>query len=504
MRLPVDRRARPPQPPFPWGRRIRRAAILCSLALPAAAAAQSPVGPDLTLAQARADLDFLQAAILEAHGAPFRFSTRADFARRFDGYRARLTGDTPRLAFLALVAEAMADLRDGHARAGLDADGATIANAAPVLPLRLVLEGERAMVLTNDTPDDRTIRPGMELVSINGRPMAEVLRAIRPTVPVDGFSATDRPARLAGRFGASYWLFVEPASRFTVVARDAEGRTVTATLDGIREADRTAHAAANPVNATVLAAIDRLEGPRVNVAFRWTADSTVGVLRVRAFQGDDFLPRLDSVMARVHANAAVRGLVLDLRGNGGGVDMQGAGLVGKFARAPFAYFDSIKVATIAPSFTTFLPATLARMREGTRPSPGGGYLVLPVLHPGVSEQPPAADGWRGPLVVLMDGRTFSTAADVTATLHGLGRATFIGEESGGAYEGNTSGSSALAILPNSRFRVTVQMYGYYNHARRGTPGRGTLPDITLPRTVADLLAGRDPALERAVELAGRP
>jgi hypothetical protein len=36
------------------------------------------------------------------------------------------------------------------------------------------------------------------------------------------------------------------------------------------------------------------------------------------------------------------------------------------------------------------------------------------------------------------------------------------------------------------------------------PGRGTLPDVTLVRTVADVLAGVDPVLERAMALLHKP
>lgn len=86
----------------------------------------------------------------------------------------------------------------------------------------------------------------------------------------------------------------------------------------------------------------------------------------------------------------------------------------------------------------------------------------------------------------------------------MNRATFIGEETSGTYEGNTSGRSASVILPNSRFKVFVQMYGYVNAVRPGPKGRGTLPDIEIARKTAETLRGVDAALDRAIQIARVP
>ena len=179
---------------------------------------------------------------------------------------------------------------------------------------------------------------------------------------------------------------------------------------------------------------------------------------------------------------------------------------------PFRYFDRVKVTTVAPSFATWNPGTSARLKSGTRPAPDGGFLIKPELHPGVAEQKPAAVSFPGKVVVLIDGGSFSTTADVCAQLRSRTQATFIGEETAGAAEGNTSGLNAQVTLPNSRLRLKIQMYGYWNAlgaaGRAGAPafrpGRGTLPAVTLVRSVANVLAGIDPVLQQAMALLRNP
>jgi len=90
---------------------------------------------------------------------------------------------------------------------------------------------------------------------------------------------------------------------------------------------------------------------------------------------------------------------------------------------------------------------------------------------------------------------------VTAVLRHLGRATFVGEETGGAYEGNSSGLNATITLPHSKLRYRVQMYGYHNAVTGGEKGRGTRPDESAPPRVVDIVRGVDVALDRATSLA---
>jgi hypothetical protein len=455
-------------------------------------------GARLSVAAAQADFDVLDRALEEAHGGFDRFAPRAELDRRMAAHRARLERPMSRLVFAGILAEAIAELRDGHARLELDSATSAALATARVLPLRVQLESDRLMIQFNDSPGDTTIRPGMELSRINGRPVADIVRALLPKVSGDGFIETGKRARLAREFASLLWLYIEQADSYTVAVRDTSGRSITSTIAGIIESDR--RTIVNPVNAAMVENMARLDGPRGTIALQFFGDGAIARLRIRAFQGADFPATLDSAFGAMREKGT-NALILDLRGNGGGVDEYGALLTSYFVERPFRYFDHIHLTTIAPSFATWLPRTFDQVRAGTVPGPKGGFRVLPVLHPGVGEQRPASHPYLGKLVVLIDGGSFSTTADVAAQLRSRARATFVGEETSGTYEGNTSGLNALIVLPNSRLRMKIMMYGYWNAVRAPAErGRGTLPDHVVGRGVRDLLRGRDPALERAIAL----
>lgn len=470
--------------------------LLAARALPAQTAPFT-----LTAAEARGDFDILRRALEEAHDGLYRFAPKPEMDRRLDAFRARITGPMERLEFIALLSEMLAAARDGHLR--LEYDKATTAALAQarLFPFRVALEGPRLVIVTNETPADTAIRPGMEILGISGRPAGEVIGRTLPRLPGDGFIETGKRARLARSFGQLYWLFVAQDSAFDVEARDRSGRVIRATVTGVPERERAG--TGNPVNAAVRAGLAAFEPPKENVHLAFPRED-VGYLRIRGFGGEAFPQSLDSVF-RVLRDRGTKALVLDLRGNGGGVDQFGAMLVAHLTDRPFRYFDRIHLTTIRPSFATWKASTFTDLEAGTVPDPAGGFLVTPKLHGGVGEQRPAAVPFTGRLVVLADGGTFSTAADVCAQLRSLGRAGFVGEETGGGYEGNTSGLNALITLPASGLGLKIPMYGYWNAvAPPPAKGRGVIPEHTVATTVADLLRRADPQLERALELAARP
>jgi C-terminal processing protease CtpA/Prc len=406
--------------------------------------------------------------------------------------------------FYALAAEMIAKIRCGHTGVGPDEEMRSVTASARMFPLRVLIEGRRIMVLYNDTPADDKIRPGMELVEINGHGAGGLLDRILPKLPGDGDVETGRRASLQRNFPLYYWVFVDKAGEFAVKARDASGKTVTATLAGVTDAERRANQ--NPLNAAVKTSLEKLEWSRDNLSLRFLKDPEIAQIRIRGFSGQDYPQWIEKTFQTL-GEKGTKVLILDLRGNGGGADMYGAMLVSYLTDKPFRYFDHINVRTIQLSFkehSDWRSDREGQLRERMEPNPAGGYFVTPKGHPGVAEQQPGKYPFMGRVLVLIDGRTFSTAADFCAVTHHLKRATFIGEETGGGYYGNNSGMQTIVTLPNSKAQVRVPMFEYWN-AVPGYDGkrRGTRPDHAVETTAANLLRGVDAQLEVALKLAAQ-
>lgn len=319
----------------------------------------------LSVAAAQEDFDVLWKSIKEAHGGLRRFVSEAELNQEMAKHRARLSQPTSVIGLAGVLSESIGALRDGHARLEWDSTTTATLNEATLLPLRFAIEGEKLVIALNQSPSDTTLRPGTEIVRINGRAAATLIRDLLPKVSGDGFIETGKRARLARDFAQMFWLHVEPATTYRVSARDG-ARVMTTDIAGVALRDRRQD---NPVNATLTAQMTRLDGPRGNVVLEYVDDGRVALLRVRAFDGQAFLPTLDSAFRAVR-DRGTQAMILDLRGNGGGVDQFGAGLVSYFLDKPFRYFDHIRVSTIAPSFATWLPRTFEAMKVGSGRSLG--------------------------------------------------------------------------------------------------------------------------------------
>jgi C-terminal processing protease CtpA/Prc len=298
-------------------------------------------------------------------------------------------------------------------------------------------------------------------------------------------------------------MFVDQKRDFSIRGADRTGRRFAINLKGVTDADRTE--TLNPANSQLQAAISELSwGGDGLMSLRFLKESEVAEIRLKSFMGDQYPQWIEDTFRTLHERGT-KSLIIDLRGNDGGRDSYGAMLVAYLTDKPFRYIDHIDIKTINPSFrdhSDWDRSFEKKLLEGTVTGSTGGFLATPELHPGLAEQAPGRYPFLGKVLVLIDGGTFSTAADFCAIVRHLRRATFIGEETGGAYYGNNSGIVPIVTLPHSGLRFSVPMFEYWN-AVLGDDGarRGIRPDYPVPTQIEHLLLRRDDQLDVGLSLA---
>jgi carboxyl-terminal processing protease len=177
---------------------------------------------------------------------------------------------------------------------------------------------------------------------------------------------------------------------------------------------------------------------------------------------DDFDRAVDAVRD-------CRGIVIDLRGNPGGLGFMVAGVGGHF-------LDSA--------------VSLGTMR--TR----GGELRFVVNPRRATSRGEPVRPFAGPLAILVDPLTGSTSEVFAAGMQAIGRGRVFGETSAG------QALPAMATrLPTGDVLLHVTADLVAPDGRR-VEGRGVVPDEPVPLRRADLLAGRDMALEAAIRWIG--
>lgn len=472
------------------------ASLVAARALAFAPPAEAPrFGPD----QLRADFTIARHAFEEAHPGLYRFTPKPEMDRVFVAAERRLDRPMSAREFYGVLAPVVASIHCGHSRVEIpDTLVRELNSTRRLLPMQVrVLDG-RVWVYRDLATDDERYA-GRELVAVNGQPAARVLATLLAAMPRDGFGETMGPQSLRGfRFAGMLERIYGFDGSYDVELRDpASGRLERARLAG----------------ATVPAMTERLRSrhpgdlaPARNGEFELLDGGRIARLRLRGFFGtvDDsqkvdvrtfFRQSFESM--RDHGTSS---LILDLRDNGGGEDALGRILLSYLADRPFRYYEDLVINQRGFSFARYMtefdsiPANLVERRSD------GKYHA--VGHPNWGLQQPVEPHFAGRVFVLMNGASFSTTCEFLSHVRDLGRATFIGEESGGAYVGNTSGGVAHVILPNTHVQIGVPIMRYDLAVAPAKPfGRGILPDVPVHYTIGDLLAGTDKDLAKALELA---
>jgi C-terminal processing protease CtpA/Prc len=194
--------------------------------------------------------------------------------------------------------------------------------------------------------------------------------------------------------------------------------------------------------------------------------------------------------------------VVDLRANGGG-SSDAAWALGRFlAREPFTTaarpprVKRIRFGDLVPHLETWEEHAFDAPEELFTRLPDGWFEFKSPPEPPLEPHPAA---FPGRITVLTGPFNASGTTMLLAVLREHAELRLVGEPTAGSAEGPTAGLLFFLTLPASGIRVNVPVYSQRTSAQRFEPGLGVQPDLLVPETVADLLAGRDAALARAFE-----
>ena len=448
-----------------------------------------------TPTELRRDLRVMREALEEGHPGIYRFTPKAEMDRVFDRAAAQLSRPMTALEFYRVLAPAVAAMKCGHTSLMPSRGIQQRVEGEPLMPIEAAVLGGKVYIARDFS--EGGLLNGAELLSINDVSIPRILDSMLAVVHGDGDSSTAGPYQLSHRRGFARNLYLIAGMQSPFRMRYAIGGKVTETkLEGMTPNEiREAEAALYPAP------------PRTgNATWRLVENGAAGVLKVMSFggKGEDGSPLkefFERVFNEVQSRKAGR-LILDVRDNGGGEDELGRRLFAYFADQPFRYYRDLIVNQLHFKFFRYVPnpePLPENINEMFKTGSDGKYHF--VGHPNWGVQQPASPHFGGKLVVLMNGGSFSTTCEFLATLHHHGGATFVGEETGGGYYGNTSGDSATVVLPNSKLMLPVQLVGYYMAIEGTAQGaRGIRPDRPVEMTIEDIINGRDRAMEIALRL----
>jgi len=451
------------------------------------------------------DFQIARQALEEGHSGIYRYTSKADLDRVFEAALKSIDRPMDAFEFYRVIAPVTAAIKCGHTSVSLpDSVRKELNNSTPLLPLRVKVLNKRAYVfrdfsdLTN--PPGQNTLAGKEIQSINSVPASRIVATMLAAVGADGDVLTAREDRIGGtRFLGSLISLLDLKSPYDLVVSDpGSKRQQKVRVNGVELPRMTEASKARYPQ-------DDSSGPAASLKF--ADDGKIAQMRIAGFGGyvdaekkkgirGFYKESFDAMQAK-----GSRSLIIDLRGNGGGEDELGQLLVSYLINEPFKYYDDLVINAMTFSFGKYAKPNPLTIPENIVEKRADGK-VHAIGHPNWGIKQPSKPHFAGKVFILIDGGSFSTTSEFLSQAHFHKLATFIGEESGGGYYGNSSGFMPLVTLPNTSLSVRVPLMTYYM-AVSGykQASHGVIPEYRVEHTIADLIAGRDKDMELALKLA---
>ena len=303
----------------------------------------------------------------------------------------------------------------------------------------VILDGKAVVksVEPNSAAARAGVQPGMVVDGIDGTRVAKVLESANATGDTES-------QRIAARSVAQK-LDAPGDGAMKLDLVDASGR--------IKHVELNRTEAANDDSGHTVE-FGNLPGMHVEFESR-TLPGGAGYIRFNEFLNPvNLMPRFESAL---HGFAHAPGVILDLRGNPGGIGIMAMGIAGFFIPESGRQLGEMKMRETTIRFTVF----------------------------------PRAETYAGKVAILLDEGSASTTEILAQGLQDLKRARIFGTRSAGA----ALPSDIIRLPDGDGFQYPTASYTSVNG--RVLEGNGVVPDVEVRESREAIAAGRDAVVEAA-------
>ena len=446
----------------------------------------------------RQDFQILRTSLEEGYPGMSRYNSKIFTDSLFDSSEKQLQKEMSEREYFLFLSKIVMQLHDGHMDVyPTEKTLEKLANRECTIPFQAFISGQKMYVQKNYSNFSDKELLGAEIISINGQPVSSIIAEVLKICTSDGNNETNKFKRLESSGLLTQYLFY------------LQGYTETYKIEYVPFNDTmTKSSTLKGITFENLLKIRKSKYPGVKqlpAEFKLLTSATA-YLKIASFNEADYenskmdFPALLKSSFETINSKGMKNLILDLRGNGGGTDEYGKILFSYFINHEFMYYTSLIINKPEFNFMKYTDQPEMKIPEDAiRINDVGTYDVID--HPNVGMQKNSTPNYSGKLFILIDGNCFSTTSECLSMLHSYTSAVFIGEESGGGYYGNCSGSVPQLILSNSLLQIGIPLMKYSMAVKEYKyKDRGVIPDYKISPTIKDKILSHDPELEFAKKL----
>lgn len=480
----------------------------------------------ISVNQLQKDVDFTHKKFQKLHPKLYYYISQESLDSKFDSLKNTINKPLTPLEFYKKISPVVAAIKQGHSYvippektfSKKETKAIVKKGIGPFSQFDFSFYNDKLYVIKNKSPH-KTIAAGSEVLSVNGIKPADLINEYNRYYSSDGFNTTFKKQMATKRFTAYFTTEygIKDSLQYIFKFNDSI-KSITIkrfNKDSIAKKEKKValkKAPTDKVKQQVLKRKKRINGyDKLTNSFikelRFSPkDSSVAILKIRGFKSGRFRKFYKESFAEIQKRNT-KTLVIDLRNNGGGRLSEIINLYSYLADSTFVFLQKSEVVSKASLFNGIY------FNKGSVPvkviksvfSPlVYGYLLLKIqkdkegknyFDTDTKPNPINKKAFQGKIYVLINGGSFSASSIISSNLKGSQRATFVGEETGGDYNGTVAGFMPILKLPYSELKVRIGIMNIAPQHQTKVLGHGIFPDVSISPTLEDQIQGKDPELD---------
>lgn len=457
------------------------------------------------------DFDLMVNSLKEAHAGLYWYNTIAEFDNIVARERAKIKDGMDSYEFFRIASKIVTATKEGHCRVGSSRDvGEYFDQKALILPLGVKMLNGKLFVL-NDIENHKT--KGQILTKINGVPIENIIDTIFSYSPrfADGNIKTGKIRYSIDYFELAYYYV------------DFFKNKPVNTLELFNpNTNQISIIKVNALSAKDFENIEnQIEYPSFDKPIELLIDKhrSIAQLSIHSFNHryydkdrnekiafEVFSSKIDSVFTEIQ-KANIQNLIIDIRNNGGGTEGYEDYVFSYLTDKAYSKYKYVQANSLSFSFLEHTQHNTPEKRQEFEKDmtdefyleKDGRYLRKKGF---MEAEPPKANPFKGKIVVLISGKTYSGGSEFAGLLKGKTNAIFIGEETAGGFYGQTSGFVLNLTLPNTQTRIEIPLLKFATTFESDDIpfGRGIIPDYKIQPTYEEYKNGIDSEMNFALKL----
>ncbi|WP_081804605.1 S41 family peptidase [Dokdonia sp. PRO95] len=452
------------------------------------------------------DLELLYQGLDKFHTGMYWYTPKDSVDFAFEMAKSKITTDLNVLEFHKIIAPLVALSREDHTNIYLpEFVSEKLNEEIKFLPFTVVFLDKQLYVVKNGSDFEELDLQGKVIESINGETPIQIVEKIGNLFASDGFIKTVKYSDLEGfNLSKYYFYFYGQLSQFKIKFKNTEEILVikSQTIDTI--------------NKNLKSRYKVITGDKEKdlLEFKFL-DASTAYLGIHSFSNSDIKEESKETNLKTFLRNSfnrikernIQTLIIDVSENSGGTEGNEGILYSYFgdnyqkylkvkAKTQKAILDNDVDKPITLKTFGFLERVFANKKMKDKSYERKQWIGYGLT--AYNKEPEYK--FKGKIYIIISPVTYSGGSEFSNMMFTNDLATFVGQETGGGYLGNTSGYSQELKLPNSQIEISIPALQFLMNVKPKLPfGSGVKPHYKVIPTFEQYLNGENASLHYILE-----